>query len=173
MPSLHSWRVPTDWSMSSACSQFAVSFFATISAQSIALSPSNDSVPPDWLFQVEQLSGASATGSPRLATYSRGSCLLVFETVILRPELRRPPAEMHRRDHYVLSRHLPASSALFAASLRQVAAISPALPLANRAAAAATVVVNRQATGSRQKKKAKRDGKRTAYVWSATSQVNT
>ena len=136
--------------MSSACSQFAVSFFATISAQSIALSPSNDSVPTDWLFQAEQLS-ASATASPRLATYSRGSCLLVFETVILRPELRRPPAEMHRRDHYVLSRHLPASSALFAASLRQVAAISPALSLANRAAAASTVVVNQQATGSRQK----------------------
>ena len=110
------------------------------------------------------LSGASATASPRLATYRRGSCLLVFETVILRPELRRPPAEMHRRDHYVLSRHLPASSALFAASLRQVAAISPALPLANRAAAAATVVVNQQATGSQQKKKAKRDGKRTTYV---------
>ena len=59
--------------------------------------------------------------------------------------LRRAPAEMHRRDHYVLSRHLPASSALFAASLRQVAAISPALPLANRAAAATTVVVNQQA----------------------------
>ena len=150
--------------MSSACSQFAVSFFATISAQSIALSPSNNSVPPDWIFQVEQLSGASATASPRLATYRRGSCLLVFETVILRPELRRAPAEMHRRDHYVLSRHLPASSALFAASLRQVAAISPALPLANRAAAASTVVVNQQATGSRQKKKAKQDGKRTAYV---------
>ena len=150
--------------MSSACSQFAVSFFATISAQSIALSPSNDSVPPDWLFQVEQLSGASATASPRLATYRRGSCLLLFETVILRPELRRAPAEMHRRDHYVLSRHLPASSALFAASLRQVAAISPALPLANRAAAATTVVVNQQATGSRQKKKAKQDGKRTAYM---------
>ena len=86
---------------------------------------------------------------------------------------RRAPAEMHRRDHYVLSRHLPASSALFAASLRQVAAISPALPLANRAAAATTVVVNQQATGSRQKKKAKQDGKRTAYVCSATSQVNT
>ena len=77
---------------------------------------------------------------------------------------RRAPAEMHRRDHYVLSRHLPASSALFAASLRQVAAISPALPLANRAAAATTVVVNQQATGSRQKKKAKQDGKRTAYM---------
>ena len=75
--------------------------------------------------------------------------------------LRRPPAEMHRRDHYVLSRHLPASSALFAASLRQVAAISPALPLANRAAAAATVVVNQQATGSRQKKKAKQDVKKS------------
>ena len=73
---------------------------------------------------------------------------------------RRAPAEMH----YVLSRHLPASSALFAASLRQVAAISPALPLANRAAAATTVVVNQQATGSRQKKKAKQDGKRTAYM---------
>ena len=78
--------------------------------------------------------------------------------------LRRAPAEMHRRDHYVLSRHLPASSALFAASLRQVAAISPALPLANRAAAATTEVVNQQAIGSRHKKKAKQDGKRTAYV---------
>ena len=136
--------------MSSACSQFAVSFFATISAQSIALSPSNcnDSVPPDWLFQAEQLVQVQQYRQDWRLTAVGAACWCLRQ---LSSALRRTPTEMHRRDHYVLSRHLPASSALFAASLRQVAAISPALPLANRAAAASTVVVNQQATGSRQK----------------------